>query len=65
MRTTVEIDDALLARAQRRSPTTTKRALIEEALRALIRESARQQLVAAGGTMPDLEEVRRRRRGDG
>ncbi len=61
MRTTLNIDDALLAEAARRVDLPTRTALIEEALRALIRESARQRLIDAGGTMPALEVPARRR----
>ena len=61
MRTTLNIDDALLAEAARRVRAPTKTALIEEALRALIRESARQRLIEAGGTMPSIEVPARRR----
>lgn len=61
MRTTLDIDDDLLREARQRVDAPTKTALIEMALRALIRESARQRLIEAGGTMPDLEPPRRRR----
>jgi len=63
MRITIDIDDALLAEAQRRVPATTKRALVERALEALIRESAHERLAATGGTMPELGTVARQRRG--
>lgn len=61
MRTTLNINEELLAEAARRVPTPTKTALIEEALRALIRENARQRLIEAGGTMPDFTDPPRRR----
>ena len=54
MRTTLNIDDELLAEAQRRVQAPSKTALIELALEALIRESAIDRLIAAGGSMPDL-----------
>ncbi len=60
MRTTLNIDDDLLAEAARRVQAPTRTALIEEALRALIRESARRNLIEAGGTMPDLAPPPRR-----
>ncbi|ELW9449590.1 type II toxin-antitoxin system VapB family antitoxin [Burkholderia cenocepacia] len=60
MRTTLSLDDALLAKAQQLTGITEKSALVREALRALIaRESAR-RLARLGGTEPDLESVPRR-----
>lgn len=61
MRTTVEIDDELLSEAQQRVQAPTKKALIEMALRALLRELAYQRLSAAGGTLKDFDTPRRRR----
>jgi Arc/MetJ family transcription regulator len=61
MRTTLNIDEKLMAEAARRVHAPSKTALIEEALRALIRENARQRLIEAGGTMPDLTIPDRRR----
>ncbi|WP_175923936.1 type II toxin-antitoxin system VapB family antitoxin [Burkholderia latens] len=60
MRTTLSLDDALLAKAQQLTGVTEKSALVREALRALVaRESAR-RLARLGGTEPDLESVPRR-----
>ena len=60
MRTTLSLDDALLAKAQQLTGVTEKSALVREALRALIaRESAR-RLARLGGTEPDLKPVPRR-----
>ncbi|AOJ43053.1 MULTISPECIES: type II toxin-antitoxin system VapB family antitoxin [Burkholderia] len=60
MRTTLSLDDALLAKAQQLTGVTEKSALVKEALRALIaRESAR-RLARLGGTEPDLESIPRR-----
>jgi len=61
MRTTVDIDGKLLAEAQERARAPSKRALIEAALRALIREDAQRRLAEAGGTMPDFAPPPRRR----
>ena len=61
MRTTLDIDDALLAEAQARVNAKTKTALVEMALRALIRLSAAERLIDAGGSMPELELPTRRR----
>jgi Arc/MetJ family transcription regulator len=61
MRTTLDLDDALLAEAEARVHAPTRKALIEMALRALLRESAAARLIAAGGSMPDLAVPKRRR----
>jgi Arc/MetJ family transcription regulator len=61
MRTTLDLDDDLLKEASRRVHAPSKTALVELALQALIRESARTRLAEAGGTMPDLEAPARRR----
>ncbi len=55
MRTTISLDDDLVAEAQELTGLREKSALIREALRVLIaRESAR-RLALLGGTEPDLE----------
>lgn len=61
MRTTLDLDEALLKEAARRVNAPSKTALVELALQALIRESARARLAASGGTMPDLEVPVRRK----
>lgn len=61
MRTTVTIDDDLLEQAAALTQIKERRALIQEALRALVaRESAR-RLARLGGTQPDLKAPPRRR----
>jgi len=61
MRTTLNIDDDLLQRAQELTGITEKTAIVRSGLEALIaRESAR-RLARLGGTDPDLKEVPRRR----
>jgi Arc/MetJ family transcription regulator len=61
MRTTLILDDALLAEASRLTGLAEKTALVHEGLRALIaRESAR-RLATLGGSDPDLESIPRRR----
>jgi Arc/MetJ family transcription regulator len=61
MRTTVVLDDELVARAQELTGLKEKSALIREALKVLIaRESAR-RLALLGGTEPDLTVPPRRR----
>jgi Arc/MetJ family transcription regulator len=61
MRTTVSLDDDLVRTAQEYSGLTERTALLREALKALIQREASRQLAALGGTMPDLEYVRRLR----
>jgi Arc/MetJ family transcription regulator len=61
MRTTLEIDDQLLADAQRVTRAPTKRALVEAGLQALLREEARRRAIALGGSMPDIDTPPRRR----
>lgn len=61
MRTTIALDDELVAKAQAFTGLKEKSALVREALNALIaRESAR-RLAALGGSEPQLEPVPRRR----
>ena len=61
MRTTIALDDELVAAAQNLSGVTEKAALVREGLKALIaRESAR-RLILLGGSEPDLLDIPRRR----
>ena len=61
MKTTMILDDTLVARALALSGLTEKTAVVHAGLEALIaRESAR-RLAKLGGTMPHLEETPRRR----
>ena len=61
MRTTLNLDDGLVARARRLSGIEEKTALVHAGLEALIaRESAR-RLAALGGSQPGLRAPRRRR----
>lgn len=61
MRTTIALDDELVAKAQALTGTTEKAVLVREALKALIaRESAR-RLARLGGSEPELEAPPRRR----
>lgn len=61
MRTTLSIDDELLARAQELAGIKEKSALIREALKALIEREAARRLARLGGTEPDLKPIPRRR----
>jgi Arc/MetJ family transcription regulator len=60
MRTTLIIDDALLARARSLTGIDEKTALVHAGLRALISREASRRLAALGGTQPALEPVFRR-----
>lgn len=64
MRTTLDLDDELLARAQSYAPSgVTKTALLEEALRAYLEREARRWLVSGAAYQPDVEEPPRRKSG--
>ncbi len=61
MRTTLNLDDELLADAREYTGIEEKTALIHEALRTLIQIEAGKRLAALGGTMPGAKAGRRRR----
>ncbi|MBG7605644.1 MAG: type II toxin-antitoxin system VapB family antitoxin [Actinobacteria bacterium] len=64
MRTNIDIDDKLLADAQRVAGTSTKKATVEAALSELVRRQQRQQVRELFGTVEwegDLESERRGR----
>lgn len=63
MRTTVTLDDELVAKAQSYTGIQEKSALIREALRALVEREAARRLARLGGTEPDLRPIPRRRMG--
>ena len=60
MRTTLALDDDLLAKAQTLTGVSEKTALIREALRALIQRESAKRLALIGGTEPDLQAIPRR-----
>jgi Arc/MetJ family transcription regulator len=60
MRTTLTLDDALLAEAQRLTGTKEKSALVREALGALIERESARRLARLGGTEPALPAPPRR-----
>jgi Arc/MetJ family transcription regulator len=64
MRTTLALDDELVRTAQEFTGVLEKTALVREALKALIEREASRRLAALGGTMPELEEIRRLRVSD-
>jgi Arc/MetJ family transcription regulator len=61
MRTTIALDDDLVARAQAFTGLTERTALVREALKALIEREAARRLARLGGSEPDLEAAPRRR----
>ncbi len=61
MRTTVTLDDELMAKAAEYTGLTERSAIIREALKALLHREASRRLAAMGGTMPDFVAGRRRR----
>lgn len=61
MRTTLALDDDLLAEAQRLTGTTEKSALVRQALRALIERESARRLARLGATEPDVTAPARRR----
>jgi Arc/MetJ family transcription regulator len=60
MRTTLTIDDALLAKAQALTGPMDKTAFVREALKALIQQESAKRLALLGGAEPLLEDVPRR-----
>jgi Arc/MetJ family transcription regulator len=61
MRTTLALDDELLAKAQDYTGLREKSALVREALRALIERESARRLARLGGNAPDLKPIPRRR----
>lgn len=61
MRTTVNLDEALLEAAERASGLTERSALLKAGLIALIERESARRLARLGGTEPQLKRVPRRR----
>lgn len=61
MRTTVNLDDALLDKAIALTGTKERGVLLRDALTALIERESAKRLALLGGSEPDLEVPRRRR----
>ena len=61
MRTTVTLDDALMAQAQALCGQLERSALLKQALQALVQRESARRLAALGGSQPDLEPIARRR----
>ena len=62
MRTTVNLDDELLTKAQQLSGLGERNELLREALRALIQRESARRLALLGGTQPELQNIPRRQR---
>lgn len=63
MRTTITIDDGLLAKATQLARAIDLAALVSEGLKALIARESAKRLALLGGTQPDLESAPRRCQG--
>lgn len=61
MRTTINIDDALLAKAAKLVGPLDRSAVVHEGLRALIERETARRLARLGGTQPGLSAAPRRR----
>jgi len=61
MRTTVALDDELLAKAQEYTGLKEKSAVLHEALKALVQREAARRLALLGGSQPGFKAGRRRR----
>lgn len=60
MRTTLALDDALLAEAQALTGLSEKSTLVREALIALVQRESARRLSALGGSDPEAEAAPRR-----
>jgi Arc/MetJ family transcription regulator len=60
LRTTLALDDDLLAKAEAFTGLHEKTALVREALKALIERESARRLARLGGSEPDLANVQRR-----
>jgi Arc/MetJ family transcription regulator len=61
MRTTIALDDALLAEAEAFTGLKEKSALVREALKALIERESARRLIRLGGSERKLKRIPRRR----
>ena len=60
MRTTLNLDDQLIAEAQGITGISEKAILVREGLRALIERESARRLAKLGGTEPKLKSIQRR-----
>ena len=63
MRTTINIDDGLLAKAIKLAGPMDRSAMLAEALKALIERESARRLARLGGSQPQLQAAPRRRLG--
>jgi Arc/MetJ family transcription regulator len=61
MRTTITLDDELLADAQSFTGIKERSALVNAALKALVEREAARRLARLGGSQPQLKPIPRRR----
>jgi Arc/MetJ family transcription regulator len=61
MRTTIAIDDALLAKAAKLAGPMDRSTMVREALKALIERESARRLARLGGTQPKAKAAPRRR----
>jgi Arc/MetJ family transcription regulator len=61
MRTTIMLDDELVAKAQAYTALTDMTSLLHEALKALVERESARQLALLGGSAPELDMPVRRR----
>ena len=61
MRTTVNLDEALLAQATKLVGPLDRSALLQESLKALIERESARRLAKLGGSQPELNAAPRRR----
>lgn len=61
MRTTINLDDALLERAQTLTGVKERSALLREVLTSVIQRESARRLAQLGGSQPDLSSIPRRR----
>ena len=65
MRTTLNIDETLLAQARLLTNIESKSKLVREALAALVERESARRLARLGGSQPELLDIPRRRLADG
>lgn len=63
MRTTINIDDDLLAKASKLAGPLDRSAIVREGLKALIQRESARRLARLGGSQPALKAAPRRRSG--
>jgi Arc/MetJ family transcription regulator len=63
MRTTINIDDELLAKAAKLTGSLDRSAMVREGLKALIERESARRLARLGGSQRDLQAPPRRRQG--